>query len=72
MAEGRCETCRFWECSNFKVEKRGKELRIGLCLRYPPQITDDIKDGRFPRTAENAWCGEFKPKNGTEAGCPQA
>ena len=36
---------------------------VGLCRRFPPQVTDSSTDDprqRFPQVSEHAWCGEWQ------------
>ena len=61
-APERCSNCRFWESD--------EELdNSGICRRYPPSIPNsepfdsDFTDYPvWPRTMDDEWCGEHKPK----------
>ena len=59
-------------CGVCLYSKRDMDLDL-RCLRFPPQIigpipiADGLRAGsQFPKVHEEAWCGEWKPKEGEE------
>lgn len=61
MMDKRCDGCKFWVDLN-RPEMEGFS-REGECRKYPPSMSQNwIK---FPRTANNDWCGEHQPKDTT-------
>ena len=49
-----CRTCRFWQPDGMYGN--------GQCRKNPPVIVGKTHDsGRWPATAPEGWCGEFKP-----------
>ena len=53
-----CQACRFWQ---------QRSEQVGACRRHAPVLilltTDEHKTtyGRFPRTRDVEWCGDFEP-----------
>lgn len=45
----RCARCKFWRALT-------SSERAGECKRYPPAISG----AKFPMTALDEWCGEFR------------
>lgn len=72
MSEEKCETCRFWEPGYVNRDDAERNIsRIGLCLRYPPQIPtrtsqmagdedEQCCTGIWPETSYRSWCGEWQ------------
>lgn len=56
----RCDRCRFWDTSEFTPPSE-----YGHCRRFPPP-TVTVGEHPWPVTAEDDWCGEFRPTGGTE------
>jgi len=52
-----CKTCTFWRRGYDKT--RRQPLAGGECRRHPPRVLNDGKT-KFPATAEEAWCGEYR------------
>ena len=55
----RCETCRFLESIDGKIEP-------GYCKRYPPRTSDALlllnaMSDIQPVVWSNDWCGEWQP-----------
>lgn len=48
-----CDTCRHWQ---------SREIHTGECRRYPPSGFNT-----FPTTQRNAWCGEHRTLQESEA-----
>ena len=63
-----CKECKCWDLNK-------NESIIGWCRRYPPSFyiiveydgDDEVWGYRNPETYDDEWCGEFQPKNPTEA-----
>lgn len=53
-----CGNCMFWRKKILKGDWK-PQYGYGNCHRYPPQVY--IGDW-WPKTIENEFCGEFKPK----------
>ena len=46
-----CAMCAYWKVAELPT--------VGLCCRYPPQITEANRNGDWPGTAPEDWCGEW-------------
>jgi hypothetical protein len=46
-----CATCAHWKPASKPV--------VGECCRYPPQVTEANRNGDWPGTAPDDWCGEW-------------
>lgn len=57
MNNERCETCKFWV---LRLD------HLGLCRRNAPVVVRPGEKDMLPRwpiTASDDWCGEYKPKD---------
>ena len=54
MSNETCKTCRFWE--QFESESWGE------CRRFPPTLAERSCENRFPQTAVDVGCGEWRPQ----------
>lgn len=55
MVTETCGTCRFWT-----AWRENKD--VGVCRRYPPQISEYRVHGHWPSPAASGWCGEWQSK----------
>ena len=66
-----CEDCKYWLKQSTQVKFEGEKKTAGQCRKNPPRV---IFGGlectmkfatrfRFPFTANDDWCGKFKPKD---------
>jgi hypothetical protein len=40
---------------------------MGECCRYPPQVTEANRNGDWPGTAPDDWCGEWAARRDQSA-----
>jgi hypothetical protein len=65
----KCENCKYWKELG-KAEFEGGNKKSGQCRRHPPgrftsdKITKASYMRRFPLSAVDDWCGEYKPGSG--------
>jgi len=62
----KCANCYYYE----EDEPRGAGYECGACHRFPASRTmkDEQDEILVPPIVHwDSWCGEFKPKGGTEA-----
>ena len=52
--EESCGDCKFWSQSLH-------DTSAGVCLRYPPSISDSRQSIVRPMMSEDEWCGEHRP-----------
>ena len=59
MSEQKCENCRFFDPNSPNSDSPYE----GLCLRYPPQLSNNEKglNFYFPMVNRSIHCGEWKP-----------
>ena len=59
--EIRCKTCKFHEpLPSGGRDGSGKEVPVGSCFRYPPQVGP--AGSSFPVVGSDTnWCGEYVP-----------
>lgn len=49
-----CKTCRFYQPIGHKGD-----IPYGECRKHAPQVA--ISGSQWPKVADYAWCGEWKP-----------
>ncbi len=64
-----CDGCVFFESTDYGSDDAGVELAFGECHRYPPTPIPGSPDrslrlAKFPRVADDTWCGEFQSRRG--------
>jgi len=53
----RCAECRFYEPDE---EMAPFNDQIGLCRRFPPQLSGSSARTMWPQVRAKEWCGEFQ------------
>lgn len=64
-----CDACVFFESTDYGTADTGVVHAFGECHRYPPtpiagSSDRSVRFARFPRVADNTWCGEFQSRRG--------
>ncbi len=46
-------------CHNWLPYPRDAEQKGGVCRRYPPRLSSDVRTSASPVTMPDQWCGEW-------------
>lgn len=64
-----CRDCKFWDEQQAMQQTPKGPTRVGLCLRFPPQVVNVLTtqgpqlSALFPSTQALQSCGEYQPKS---------
>lgn len=63
MSERRCDKCEWWKFSEHETllwqKSTNYDTTFGFCCLKSPTVTDPKAFGRWPKTVDGAWCGQF-------------